>query len=85
MPTLQSPRTDASWPQDDDVAGEGFWICLGPEVTKQPDYRGRLVAHGPQENDASWLSNHSHKGKIVVTGDDDAFVFHRASPEYPVG
>jgi hypothetical protein len=85
VPILQSARTDASWPEDDDVAGEGCRICPGPEVTKQPDYRGRLVAHGPKENDASWLSDHSHKGEVMVAGDDDAFVFHRASPEYPIG
>jgi hypothetical protein len=82
---LQSPRTDASWLDDDDVAGERSWICLGPEVTKQPNYRGRLVAHGPKENDASWLSDNSHEGEVMVAGDDNAFVLHRASPEHPVG
>jgi hypothetical protein len=82
---LQSPRPDASWLKDDDMAGEGSRICLGPEVTKQPDYHRRLVAHGPKENDASRLSDHSHKGKVMVAGHDDAFVFHCASPEHPVG
>ena len=85
MSTLQSPRPDASWLDDDDVARKRSWICVGPEVTKQSDHDGRLVADGSKENDARRFFDHSHQGEVVVPGDDDAFVFHRASPEQPVG
>jgi hypothetical protein len=84
-PLLQSPRPAAPWLEDDNVAGKRSRICLAPEIPKQPDYRGRLVTDRPKQKDASWLSDHSHKGEVMVAGDDDAFVFHRASPEYPIG
>ena len=72
---LQSPTPAAPWLEDDNVAGKRSRICLAPEIPEQPDYRRRLVAHGPKENDASRLSDHSHKGKVMVAGHYDASSF----------
>jgi len=70
---------------DGDAAGKQFRIGLGPEIQKQGDHRGRLVAHGAKENDACWLSNYSHEREVMIAGDDDSLVLHGASPEDPVG